>query len=132
MATLASLGNMLALMQAATVSLQTGVSGPVGMDLKTLEAIPILSTSVLGGRLLKAILSQRNRVFATPLSTLVPATATVYSKSDHTSVPIDLLSTDDSVMVSRREYIPCDGVLESTESALITENWISGSLGQDC
>ncbi|SCO86382.1 related to P-type ATPase [Fusarium oxysporum] len=129
MATLASLGIMLALIQAVADSLQTGINRSYSMDLKSLEAIPILSTSVLGGRLLKTILSRRDRIFASPLSSLVPAMAMVCNKTDeHASIPIDLLSPCDSVIVSQGEYIPCDGVVESTASALILETWINGSL----
>ncbi|KAF5975350.1 hypothetical protein FBULB1_7411 [Fusarium bulbicola] len=129
MATLASLGIMLALMQAATDSSQTGINRSYQMDLKSLETIPILSTSVLGGRLLKTILSQRNRVFASPLSGLVPTVAMVCNKTDeHTYIPMDLLSPGDTVTVNQGEHIPCDGVVESTESALVTETWINGSL----
>ncbi|KAH7477446.1 hypothetical protein FOMA001_g9302 [Fusarium oxysporum f. sp. matthiolae] len=99
------------------------------MDFKSLEVIPILSTSVLGGRLLKTILSRRDRVFASPLSSLVPAMAMVCNKTDeHASIPIDLLSPCDSVIVRQGEHIPCDGVVESTASALILETWINGSL----
>ncbi|KAF5688648.1 hypothetical protein FDENT_4733 [Fusarium denticulatum] len=129
MATLASLGIMLALMQAAADHPKIGINTSYHMDLKPLEAIPILSSSVLGGRLLKTILSQRNRVFASPLSSLVPAMAMVCNKTEkHTSIPIDLLSPGDSVIVNQGEHIPCDGVVESTESALILETWINGSL----
>ncbi|KAI8408905.1 hypothetical protein FOFC_11855 [Fusarium oxysporum] len=129
MATLASLGIMLALIQAVADSLQTGINRSYSMDLKSLEAIPILSTSVLGGRLLKTILSRRDRIFASPLSSLVPAMAMVCNKTDeHASIPIDLLSPCDSVIVSQGEHIPCDGVVESTASALILETWINGSL----
>ncbi|KAF5242140.1 hypothetical protein FANTH_8772, partial [Fusarium anthophilum] len=129
MATLASLGIMLALTQAATDSLQTGINGSYHMNLKSLEPIPILSTSVLGGRLLKTILSQRNRIFASPLSSLVPTMAMVCHKTgDHTSIPIDLLSPGDIVIVNQGEHMPCDGVVESTESALVAETWINGSM----
>lgn len=129
MATLASLGIMLALIQAVADSLQTGINRSYRMDLKSLEVIPILSTSVLGGRLLKTILSRRDRVFASPLSSLVPAMAMVCNKTDeHASIPIDLLSPCDSVIVRQGEHIPCDGVVESTASALILETWINGSL----
>ncbi|ENH62216.1 Copper-transporting ATPase 2 [Fusarium oxysporum f. sp. cubense race 1] len=107
----------------------TGINRSYRMDLKSLEAIPILSTSVLGGRLLKTILSRRDRVFASPLSSLVPAITMVCNKTDeHASIPIDLLSPCDSVIVSQGEHIPCDGVVESTASALILETWINGSL----
>ncbi|KAI3583898.1 haloacid dehalogenase-like hydrolase-domain-containing protein [Fusarium oxysporum f. sp. albedinis] len=129
MATLASLGIMLALIQAVADSLQTGINRSYRMDFKSLEVIPILSTSVLGGRLLKTILSRRDRVFASPLSSLVPAMAMVCNKTDeHASIPIDLLSPCDSVIVRQGEHIPCDGVVESTASALILETWINGSL----
>ncbi|KAF5975916.1 P-type ATPase [Fusarium coicis] len=129
MATLASLGIMLALMQAAADSLETGINGSYHMDLKSLEAIPILSTSVLGGHLLKTILSQRSRVFGSPLSSLVPAMAKVCNKTDqNASIPIDLLSPGDSVIVNQGEHIPCDGVVQSIESALLIETWINGSL----
>ncbi|KAF5599925.1 copper-transporting ATPase 2 [Fusarium pseudoanthophilum] len=129
MATLASLGIMLALVQAAADSLETGFNGYYRMDLRSLEAIPILSMSVLGGRLLKAILSQRNRVFASPLSSLVPAMAKVCNKTDqNASIPINLLSPGDSVIVNEGEHIPCDGVVQSIESALVTETWTNGSL----
>ncbi|KNA98518.1 hypothetical protein FOXG_02854 [Fusarium oxysporum f. sp. lycopersici 4287] len=107
----------------------TGINRSYRMDLKSLEIIPILSTSVLGGRLLKTILSQRDRVFASPLSSLVPAMAMVCNKTDeHASIPIGLLSPCDSVIVRQGEHIPCDGVVESTASALILETWINGSL----
>ncbi|KAF5584446.1 copper-transporting ATPase 2 [Fusarium subglutinans] len=130
MATPASLGIMLALMHAAAAdSLQIGINRSYHMDLKSLEPIPILSTSVLGGRLLKAILSQRNRAFASPLAGLVPTMAIVCNKTDeYTSIPIDLLSPGDSVIVNQGEHIPCDGAVESTEPALVTETWINGSL----
>ncbi|KAF9776848.1 hypothetical protein IL306_004902 [Fusarium sp. DS 682] len=129
MATIASLGILLALVQAGAISLQADIVKPEKVYLQALEAIPVLSTSVLGGRLLKAILSQRNRAFASPVSSLVPEKATVGNKSDeHTSVPIDMLSVDDRVVIKQGEYIPCDGVVESTESALIMETWINGSL----
>ncbi|KAF5568661.1 P-type ATPase [Fusarium phyllophilum] len=129
MATLASLGVILALMQAAADSSKTGINTPCRVDLTSLEAIPILSTSVLGSRLLKTILSQRNRVFASPLSNLIPPVAIVCNKAnENASIPIDLLSPGDCVIVSQGEHIPCDGVVESTESSLITETWINGSL----
>lgn len=129
MATLASLGIMLALIQAVTDTVQTDRNGFHCMDPKSLEAIPILSTSILGGRLLKTILSQRNRVFASPLSNLVPTMARVYNKAfEYSDIPVDLLSSGDRVIVSQGEHIPCDGIAESTESALVIESWINGSL----
>ncbi|KAL9566315.1 hypothetical protein ACKAV7_009542, partial [Fusarium commune] len=129
MATLASMGIVLALIQVAAIPLQTADSGSDRMDLKYLEAIPILSTSILGGRFLKSILSQRNRTFAPPLSSLVPTMATVYNKAaEYASVPVDLLSPGDGLVVNQGEHIPCDAVVESTESALVTETWINGSL----
>lgn len=129
MATLASLGIMLALMQAVVDSLETGINGSHHMDLKSIEAIPILSTSVVGGRLLKTILSQRSRVFGSPLSSLVPVMAKVCNKTDqNASIPINMLSPGDSVIVNQGEHIPCDGVVQSIESALVTETWINGSL----
>ncbi|KAF5652791.1 copper-transporting ATPase 2 [Fusarium sp. NRRL 25303] len=129
MATLASLGIMLALIQAVTDTVQTDMNGFHRMDTKSLEAIPILSTSILGGRLLKTILSQRHRVFASPLSSLVPTMAKVYNKaSEYSDIPVDLLSSGDRVIVSQGEHIPCDGIVESTESALVIETWINGSL----
>ncbi|KAI1049909.1 hypothetical protein LB506_001955 [Fusarium annulatum] len=129
MATLASLGIMLALIQAVTDTVQTEMNGIHRVDPKSLEAIPILSTSVLGARLLKAILSQRNRVFASPLSNLVPTIAMVHSTAtEYSDIPVDLLSSGDCVIVSQGEHIPCDGIVESTESALVIETWINGSL----
>ncbi|KAI1017524.1 hypothetical protein LB504_003941 [Fusarium proliferatum] len=129
MATLASLGIMLALIQAVTDTVQTDMNGFHCMDPKSLEAIPILSTSILGGRLLKTILSQRNQVFASPLSNLVPTMARVYSTAaEYSDIPVDLLSSGDRVIVSQGEHIPCDGIVESTESALVIETWINGSL----
>ncbi|QGI97253.1 hypothetical protein CEK26_010322 [Fusarium fujikuroi] len=128
MATLASLGIMLALIQAVTDTVQTEMNGLHRIDPKSLEAIPILSTSVLSGRLLKAILSQRNRVFASPLSNLVPTIARVYSTAaEYSDIPVELLSSGDRVIVSQGEQIPCDGIVESTESALVIETWINGS-----
>ncbi|CVK91343.1 related to P-type ATPase [Fusarium mangiferae] len=128
MATLASLGIMLALIQAVTDTVQTDMNGFHCMDPKSLEAIPILSTSILGGRLLKAILSQRNQVFASPLSNLVPTMARLYSTAaEYSNIPVDLLSSGDRVIVSQGEHIPCDGIVESTESALVIETWINGS-----
>ncbi|KAG4284369.1 hypothetical protein FPRO06_08748 [Fusarium proliferatum] len=129
MATLASLGIMLALIQAVTDTVQTEMNGIHRVDPRSLEAIPILSTSVLGARLLKAILSQRNRVFASPLSNLVPTIAMVHSTAtEYSDIPVDLLSSGDCVIVSQGEHIPCDGIVESTESALVIETWINGSL----
>ncbi|KAF5716801.1 hypothetical protein FGLOB1_2395 [Fusarium globosum] len=129
MATLASLGIMLALVQAVTDLVQNGMNGSHRMNPKSLEAIPILSTSVLGGRLLKAIVFQRNRVFASPLSNLLPTIARVYSTvTGYSDIPVDLLSSGDRVIVSQGEHIPCDGIVESTESALVIETWINGSL----
>ncbi|KAF5026812.1 hypothetical protein F66182_1096 [Fusarium sp. NRRL 66182] len=124
MATLGSLGITLALMRAI-------VRGPEKAFLSALEAIPVLSTSVLGSRLLKATLSQRNQAFASPLSSLIPATATVCNRVDgydSTSIPIDMLSLHDKVVVAQGEYIPGDGVVENIGSALVMETWLNGSL----
>ncbi|RSL98329.1 hypothetical protein CDV31_012644 [Fusarium ambrosium] len=130
MSTLGSLGILLSLMQGISHSYTAGQSDAYRVYHPALDSIPILSTSVLGSRLLKTVLAQRSLDFGSPLVNLVPVTTTVChdaSGEDPIVEPIDMVSPGDFVVVNQGQHIPADGVVASADSALITEAWINGS-----
>ena len=130
MSTLGSLGILSSLLQSViTHSIGHGTIYH-GLCNSALGAIPIISTSVLGGRLLKAIVSQRSFDFGLPLIKLIPSTASVLCEKDSTSVtevPINMLSPGDRVVILQGDQIPGDGVVESQDETTVLEAWMNGS-----
>ncbi|RSL75980.1 hypothetical protein CEP51_010390 [Fusarium floridanum] len=130
MSTLGSLGILLSLMQGISYAYTAGQSGAYRVYYPALDSIPILSTSVLGSRLLKTVLTQRSLDFGSPLVNLVPVTATVChdaSGEDPIVEPVDMVSPGDFIVVNQGQHIPADGIVASSSSVLITEAWINGS-----
>ncbi|KAL2687948.1 hypothetical protein Neosp_005518 [[Neocosmospora] mangrovei] len=130
MSTLGSLGILLSLTQVITLGCTANQPGTYRFYHPALDSIPILSTCVLGSRLLKTILTQRSLDFGSPLANLIPVTATVCrdaSGGDPIVEPIDMVSPGDLVVVDQGQHIPADGVVTSEDPALITESWINGS-----
>ena len=96
MSTLGSLGTAMVLVQAAVISVKKGQQHWLFQP--ELDVIPILTTSILGGRLLKAIVSERSLDFGTPLISLIPTTALVChdrEKEKLDEVPTNMLSPGD-------------------------------------
>ncbi|EEU34895.1 uncharacterized protein NECHADRAFT_79779 [Fusarium vanettenii 77-13-4] len=130
MSTLGSLGILLSLTQGVSRAWAVNQSGTYQFYHPALDSIPILSTCVLGSRLLKTVLTQRSLDFGSPLANLISATATVCRDAtgeDPITEPIDMVSPGDFVVVDQGQHIPADGVVVSRDSALITEAWLNGS-----
>ncbi|RSL59398.1 hypothetical protein CEP54_007282 [Fusarium duplospermum] len=130
MSTLGSLGILLSLMQGICRAYTANQPGAYQFYHPALDSIPILSTCVLGSRLLKTVLTQRSLDFGSPLVNLVPVTATVCHNDggeDPIVEPIDMVSPGDFVVVNKGQHIPVDGIMTSSGSVLVTEAWINGS-----
>ncbi|KAI8718182.1 HMA domain-containing protein [Fusarium sp. LHS14.1] len=130
MSTLGSLGILLSSTQGVSRAWAANQSGTYRFYHPASDSIPILSSCVLGSRLLKNILTQRSLDFGSPLANLIPATATICrdaSGEDPITEPIDMVSPGDFVVVDQGQHIPADGIVVSTDSALITEAWLNGS-----
>lgn len=130
MSTLGSLGILLSLMQGISRGCTDNQAGTYRFYHPALDSIPILSTCVLGSRLLKTILTQRSLDFGSPLVNLIPTTVTVCrdaSGEDPIAEPIDMVSPGDFVVVFQGQHIPADGVVVSSDPVLITEAWLNGS-----
>lgn len=127
MSTLGSLGIFLALVQA--IFINDGRKED-WLCRSELEVIPMLSTTLLSGRLLKAIVSKGTFDFGTPLINLVPSTASVFPGSDEgctVEVPTELITPGDRLLICQGDRIPCDGMLVSDNQGSVLENWINGS-----
>lgn len=130
MSTLASLGICLALMQALAVASADDEIKESRIYHPALDAIPVLSTSVVGGRLLKSVLSQRSLDFGSPLIYLVPTTANVLRDTEggnEEQVPINMVSPGDRLLVYEGDRVPADGIVECSSPTLVLETWMSGS-----
>lgn len=130
MSTLGSLGILLSLIQGISRACTANQYGTYRFYHPALDSIPILSTCVLGSRLLKTILTQRSLDFGSPLVSLIPITATVCrnaSGENPIAELIDMISPGDFVIVGQGQHIPADGVMASSDSVLITEAWLNGS-----
>ncbi|KAL6364089.1 hypothetical protein LRP88_03522 [Fusarium phalaenopsidis] len=130
MSTLGSFGILLSLVQGISRACTANQSGTYRFYHPALDSIPILSTCVLGSRLLKTALTQRSLDFGSPLVNLIQVTATVCrdaSGENPITEPIDMVSPGDFVVVDQGQHIPADGVVVSSDSVLITESWLNGS-----
>lgn len=144
MSTLTSLGICMALAQSLLLLLAPRATprahvygivnrlGALAAD-ASLDGICVLTTVVLGGRLLKAVASQHSLGFGAGLAALIPRSALVVTADRHGApvqkpvhLPSDLVAPGDRILVGEGERIPADGVV-SANTALILETWMTGS-----
>lgn len=127
MSTLGSLGIFIALVQAIFIN---AGRKEYWLRQSELEVIPMLSTTLLSGRLLKAIVSKGSFDFGTPLINLIPSTASILLSSDEgctVEVPTELITPGDRLLTREGDRLPCDGMLESDNKGFVLETWINGS-----
>ncbi|KAI9150874.1 Acetyl-coenzyme A transferase nodX [Paramyrothecium foliicola] len=126
MSTFSTMGLMFALLRGILLGRATDAPGMFYHD--AFNALPILTTAIIGNRLLKVALTLRALDFGTPLASLIPETALILRQNCETRVQIDMVVPGDRILAKQGEQIPADGYVDSIEPALITEAWWDGSL----
>ncbi|KPM38348.1 hypothetical protein AK830_g8234 [Neonectria ditissima] len=123
MSTLASLGMMLGF-------LQIGAAISAGDGHMPLSGICMVTSMVVGGRLLKAVLFRDLVGRVGPLTKLMPKRANILRNTGETEecVLSEMITIGDDLVVRAGEHVPADSVIKVTKQAHISDAWMTGSL----
>jgi Cu+-exporting ATPase len=141
MSTLASLGICIGFAQSISPLLADGLVPGIrggeglGSDGPCFDGICVLASVVLGGRLVKAVVSRRTLGSGALLAALIPLSAHVVGEFDGSEessrVPLDMVASGDCILVDQGERIPVDGVVRRcgcAGGAHVLESWMTGSV----